>query len=365
MSKDYYQILDIERNATTEQIKKAYKKLAFEYHPDRNPDDNEAIEKFKEINEAYQVLGNENKRAQYDSFGHISDEGLFRDAGFRGGNFGNINDIFGSLFEEVFTTGRRARGTRGRDLKYNLEIPFEKAAFGSQEEIVIPKNVRCEECYGSGAEPGGETICTACNGRGNVEYAKGFFAISQTCSTCRGSGKIIKDHCKVCKGEGVVTREQKVSVRVPPGITDGARLRMKGEGEPGLGGAPDGDLYIEISVKDHPVFTRDINDLYCEVPISIVEAILGGEITVPTMEGTQKFKIPAGTQPGQTFKLKGEGIPELGSGKMGDLYIVAKVEIPAKINKKQKELLKEFSNESDTEQQPLVKEYINKIKEMF
>lgn len=365
MNKDYYQILDVERTATTEEIKKAYKKLAFKYHPDRNPGDNEAVEKFKEINEAYQVLGDENKRAQYDSFGHISDEGLFRDGGFPGGDFGNINDLFGSLFEEVFSTGRRTGSQRGRDLKYNLEISFEKAAFGSQEEIVIPKRVRCEECYGSGAEPGGETVCTTCNGRGSVQYAKGFFAISQTCATCRGSGKIIRDHCKACKGHGVVEREQKVSVRVPPGITNGARLRMRGEGDPGIGGAPDGDLYIEIEVKEHPIFTRDGNDLYCEVPIDIVQAILGDEITVPTMDGTKSFKIPPGTQPGQSFKLKGEGIPELGSGKMGDLYIIAKVEIPKKVTKRQKELLSEFSEESRNEQQPLIGEYISRIKELF
>lgn len=362
MNKDYYEILDVDRSATTEEIKKAYKKLAFKYHPDRNPDDPESIDKFKEINEAYQVLGNENKRAQYDSFGHISGDGPFG----AGGNFGDINDLFGSLFEEVFSTGGRGnRAARGNDLRYDLEVTFREAAFGTQKEIIVPKRAVCDECSGSGAEPGGETVCRSCNGRGSIQYAKGFFAINQTCGTCRGSGKIIQNHCKSCRGEGFVRKEQKVSVRIPPGIPNGTRMKLREEGDPGLNGGPSGDLYIVVTVQEHPVFTRDGNDLHCEVPIDIVQAVLGGEITVPTMDGKTTYKIPAGTQPGKTFRLKGEGIPELGSGRMGDLVISVKVEIPKKITKKQKELLKEFAEETVSEQQPLIKEYISKIRDLF
>ncbi|MBI4228530.1 MAG: DnaJ domain-containing protein, partial [Deltaproteobacteria bacterium] len=245
---DYYEVLGLSRSASQEEIKKAYKKLAFEYHPDRNPGNASAESKFKEINEAYQILSNPNKRAQYDSFGHMSSEGIFTDADF-GFNF---HDIFGNLFDEVFSTGRRSRAERGRDLRYDLEITFEEAAFGVEKEITIPKKIICEECSGRGAAPGGETACSTCGGRGSVRYSEGFLAISRTCSSCGGTGRRITKACSNCGGDGLITSKHIVKVRVPAGIIDGARLRIRGEGEVGLYGGPSGDLYIETHVKEHP-----------------------------------------------------------------------------------------------------------------
>jgi molecular chaperone DnaJ len=359
--RDFYEVLGLNRNANQEEIKKAYKKLAFEYHPDRNPGNPAAEERFKEINEAYQVLSNPEKRARYDSFGHMTNEGLFSDFEFSG----NFNDLFENLFDEVFNAGRRRRPERGRDLKYNLEIDFEEAAFGTEKEISLPKRVICSECGGRGAAPGGESVCLICGGKGAIKYSEGFFAVSRTCSSCRGTGRIIKKACSQCRGEGYIINEQKVKVKIPAGISDRARLRIRGEGEAGALGGPNGDLYIEIYVKDHPLFRREGKDIFCEVPISFVQAALGSEIEVPTLDGKTTIKIPPGTQPGQTFKLKDRGIPTLNGRGRGDLFIRVNVEIPVKLNSKQKELLQEFAKASEGYESPATRNFLEKLKELF
>jgi len=357
MPRDYYEVLGIEKSASIDDIKRNYKKLAFEYHPDRNPDDQSALEKFKEINEAYQILSDENKRAQYDSFGHISGEGLFSEAGFSS----NINDLFGNLFEEVFNGGFSSRGQRGNDLKYELNLKFEEAAFGVEKEIVVPTRAKCDQCEGSGAAPGGETRCNVCRGRGSMEYAKGFFAISQTCGQCRGKGYVITDFCDECGGVGFLRTERKVKVNIPAGISDGSRLRIKDEGEAGIGDAPNGDLFIVVFVDEHQIFRRENNNLFCEIPVSFVQAVMGGEITIPTLlGGKDKIKIPPGTQHGQPFRLKGKGIADLQTGRLGDLVVVVNIEIPKKISSKQKKLLQEFARESTPEQLKNIEEF-NKI----
>ncbi len=359
MSKDYYEVLGISREATTIDIKTTYKKLAFEYHPDRNPDNTEAEERFKEINEAYQVLSDEGKRAQYDSFGHISNEGGYRS------NYSNINDLFGDLFDEVFSSGGRSTAYRGNDLKYDLQLEFDEAAFGLAKEIKIKKRKLCDNCEGSGAEAGGETICNTCGGKGAVAYSQGFFSINQSCSACSGRGKIITNPCKNCSGVGTEYFEQKVQVNIPAGISNGARLKMRGEGEPGLGGGQSGDLYIRMIVKEHPLFERDGSNLFCEVPINFVQAALGDEIEVPVLKGTTKMKIPSGTQPGQSFRIKGKGLVDIQTGNLGDVYVVVNVVIPKKLNKNQKELLKEFSKDYNDNSEPLIEKYLNKFKELI
>jgi molecular chaperone DnaJ len=359
--RDYYEVLEVERCSGQEEIKKAYKRLAFEYHPDRNPGNSHAEEKFKEINEAYQVLSNSEKRAQYDSFGHISGEGFFSDTDFSR----NFNDLFGNLFDEVFNVGRRRRPERGRDLKYAIELTFEEAAFGVDKEIVVPKRFFCQECGGRGAAPDGEITCLMCAGRGEVRYSEGFFAISRTCSNCNGAGRVIKKACSKCKGEGSVNSEQTVKVKIPAGITNGARLRIRGEGEIGLLGGSSGDLYVEIYVKEHPFFKREGKDIFCEVPVSLVQAALGAEIDIPTLEGKTTIRIPSGTQPGQTLKLKGKGVSSLNGKGKGDLYIKIQVEVPVKLSSKQKQLLEEFSRESEGDDSPTVKNFFEKFRELF
>lgn len=359
--KDYYEILSIDRNATQEEIKKAYKRFAFQYHPDRNPGDPKAEASFKEINEAYQVLSNPNKRAQYDSFGHISSEGLFTES-----DFGlNFNDIFGNIFDEVFSTGRRSRAERGRDLKYDLEISFEEAAFGIEKEITIPKRIICEKCEGRGAAPGGEVTCSTCAGRGSVKYSEGFLAISRTCSSCRGTGRRITKLCPGCRGDGLTTFDQTLRVKVPAGIDEGARLRMRGEGEHGSYGGPGGDLYIEIHVKRHPFFTREGKDIFCDVPISFVQAALGDEVQVPTLEGKTKIKIPSGTQSGQTLRLKEKGVSSLNGRGKGDLYIKVQVEVPVKLNSKQRELLEEFAKVTEVDSTSRVGKFFDRLQDLF
>jgi molecular chaperone DnaJ len=358
---DYYDVLGLNRSASQEEIKRAYKKLAFEYHPDRNPGNASAEAKFKEINEAYQILSSPNQRAQYDSFGHMSSEGIFTDA-----NFGfNFNDIFGNLFDEVFSTGRRSRAERGRDLKYDLEISFEEAAFGVEKEITIPKRIICDECSGRGAAPGGEITCSTCGGRGSVRYSEGFLAISRTCSNCGGTGRRITKVCSNCRGEGLITSKHLVNVKVPAGIMDGARLRIRGEGEVGLYGGHSGDLYIETHVREHPFFTREGKDIYCEVPITFIQAALGDEIEIPTLEGKSKIKIPAGTQSGHILSIKDKGVPNLNGRGKGDLFIKILVEVPVKLNSKQRELLEEFAKTYEQGHSPKVGKFFEKLQEFL
>jgi molecular chaperone DnaJ len=360
-SVDYYEVLEIERNAGHDEIKRSYKRLAFEYHPDRNPGNIQAEEKFKEINEAYQVLSDPDKRARYDSFGHISSDGLFSDQGFDGG----FNDIFGNLFEEVFNAGARARAERGRDLKYNLEITFEESIEGVEKELKIPKHSPCPDCAGSGAAPGGEVTCEDCGGRGELRFTQGFLAIKRACPACSGTGKRITRHCTNCRGQKLIRTEHNVKVKIPAGINDESRLRIRGEGEIGFNGGPEGDLYIEIYVEEHPLFKRNGEDLYCEVPISFVKAALGAEIEIPTPKGKSTVKIPAGTQSGQTFRLKGKGAPRLNARGTGDLFIETNVEVPVKLNKKQKQILEEFSQACEEENDPLSKRFFDKLNQVF
>jgi len=359
---DYYEVLEIERNASNDEVKRSFKRLAFEYHPDRNPGSTKSEERFKEINEAYQILSDPDKRARYDSFGHISSEGMFSEQDFETAGF---NDIFGNLFEEVFNAGNRERAQRGRDLKYSLDITFEEAIEGTEKELKIPKHIPCPDCKGSGAAPGGEATCSDCGGRGELRYSQGFLAIKRVCPACGGTGIRITKHCSHCRGEKLIRTEHKVKVKIPPGITDESRLRIRGEGEIGFYGGPEGDLYIEIYVEEHPLFKREAENLYCEVPISFVQAALGAEIEIPTPKGKSTIKIPAGTQSDQTFRLKGKGAPKLQGRGVGDLYIKTHVEIPVKLNKKQKQLLEEFSQACEEENIPVARRFFEKLQAVF
>lgn len=358
---DYYEILQVERSSTGEEIKRSYKRLAFECHPDRNPGDREAEDRFKKINEAYQVLSDPNKRARYDSFGHISAEGLFSDVDFESG----FGDIFGNLFEEVFKAGGAEKARRGRDLKYSLDLTFDESIEGCEKELRIPRQEACRECGGSGAARGGEVVCTSCGGRGELRYSQGLFAIKRTCPTCGGTGKRITRPCTSCGGERYVLSEHGVKVKVPAGISDGVRLRVRGEGDGGHLGAPSGDLYIEIHVEEHPLFRREEQDLYCTVPVEFVQAALGAEIDIPTPRGKSTIRIPAGTQSGQTFRLKGKGVPRLEGRGQGDLYIQVQVEVPVKLSRKQQQLLEEFARASEEENVPTVRKFVSRLQEIF
>lgn len=362
--KDFYEILGIDRNATDDEIKKAYRQLAHKYHPDKNPGDKSAEERFKEINAAYEVLKDSEKRAQYDRFGYAE-----TGAGFGpGAGFGvDFQDLFGDVFGDFFGAGRRrTRGQRGSDLRYDLEVTFEEAAFGAEKKIKIPKTAKCQKCEGSGAKPGtSPTTCPTCNGRGQVSYQQGFFSISRPCSRCRGEGTIIKEPCAECSGIGRVKDIKTLGVKVPPGVETDTRLRLSGEGESGVHGGSPGDLYIIIHVKPHPVFQKQNDDIICEVPISFPQAALGCEIDVPTLEGNVRLKIPGGTQSGKIFRLKGKGIASLHTGRRGDQHVIIKVETPAKLTLRQKELLEEFARIGGEETTPLKKNFLEKVKNLF
>lgn len=345
MKRDYYEVLGVARGATDDDIKRAYRKLAMSYHPDRNPGDRESEEKFKEAAEAYEVLRDPQKRDLFDRYGH---EGL-SNTGFRGfSGFEDIFSSFGDIFEDVFGfSGRRRTSPAerpGADLRYDLKIAFEEAAFGVNREIIIGKLENCKVCSGSGAEPGtAPEICPRCRGMGQVTQTSGFFSISATCPQCRGEGRIIKSPCHSCRGSGRVTVEKTVQVKIPPGVEDGTRLRLRNEGEEGRLGGPNGDLYIFIHVDVHDFFQREGSDVYCQIPISMTQAALGGTIDVTTLEGPDKLKIPKGTQNGKTFRLKGKGIPHLRGYGRGDQIVQVLVKIPTNLNKKQEELLREFA----------------------
>lgn len=362
--KDFYEVLGVDRNATDDELKKAYRQLAHKYHPDKNPGDKSAEERFKEINAAYEVLKDSEKRAQYDRFGYAE-----TGAGFGpGAGFGvDFQDLFGDVFGDFFGAGRRrTRGQRGADLRYDLEIAFEEAAFGAEKKIKIPKTAKCQKCNGSGAKAGtSPTTCPTCNGRGQVSYQQGFFSISRPCSRCRGEGTIIKEPCAECSGIGRVKDIKTLGVKLPPGVETDTRLRLSGEGESGIHGGSPGDLYIIIHVKPHPVFQKQNDDIICEVPISFPQAALGCEIDVPTLEGNARLKIPGGTQSGKIFRLKGKGIASLHAGRRGDQHVIIKVETPAKLTLRQKELLEEFARISGEESNPLKKNFLEKVKGLF
>ena len=378
MSKrDFYEVLGAARNATADELKKAYRAKAKELHPDRNPGDAEAEAKFKELNEAYDVLKDEQSRAAYDQFGHAAFEGGGPGRGGPGGGFSgdfgaSMSDIFDDLFGE-FMGGRRGRRggdggrTRGQDLRYNMEISLEEAFEGKKAQIRVPSSVACETCNGSGAEPGSQPVtCTTCQGAGKVRATQGFFTVERTCPTCHGRGQTIEKPCKACHGAGRVERERTLSVNIPAGVEDGTRIRLSGEGEAGMHGGPAGDLYIFLSTKPHPIFQRDGADLFCRVPISMATAALGGEIEVPTLNGKRvKVKIPEGSQTGRQFRLKDKGMPVLHSREIGDLYIQTTVETPVHLSKKQKELLREFEKASSKETNPESSGFFAKVKEFW
>ncbi|HEX4640891.1 MAG TPA: molecular chaperone DnaJ, partial [Chthoniobacterales bacterium] len=338
--RDYYEVLSVTRTATEEEVKRAYRKLAVKYHPDKNPGDPHAEEKFKELGEAYDVLSDGDKRSAYDRFGHAA----FSQGMGRGGGFHDPFDIFrevfggagGGIFETFFgggaTTDREGR-QRGSDLRYDMQITLEEAAFGVDKEIEVRKLDTCATCAGKGAEPGSRTInCPACGGRGQVISSRGFFQVSQTCPRCRGVGQIIEKPCRACGGEGRAENTSRIKLKIPAGIADGSRLRSSGNGEAGIRGGPGGDLYVVIHIKEHPIFQREDDNLYCEVPISFTLAALGGEIPVPTLEGKANLKVPAGTQSGQVFKLRGKGVANVNARDRGDLFARLLVEVPTRLN---------------------------------
>ncbi len=362
--KDYYRILGVDRNASDEELKKAYRRLAHEFHPDKHSGDKEKEEKFKLINEAYDALKDPSRRAQYDRYGYVGGPapGGYSEAGF-GTDF---QDIFGEVFSDFFGGRRKPGPERGADLRYDLEITFEEAAFGTEKAVSIPRTVRCEPCGGSGAKPGTKpSTCSTCRGAGQVRFQQGFFTISRPCNACYGTGVFIKDPCSECRGSGKVKSTASLNVKIPNGVDTGSRLRLSGEGEYGDRGGPPGDLYIVLSVQPHPFFKRENDDIICEVPIGFPQAALGVEIDVPTLEGPVKLKIPAGTQSGKVFRLKGKGIASLHTGRRGDEQIIIRVETPAKLNKKQRELLEEFARISGEETTPLGKNFFSKVKEIF
>jgi molecular chaperone DnaJ len=368
MAKDYYHILGVDRNAEDTEIKKAYRKLALKYHPDKNPDDKSSEDKFKEINEAYTCLSDPQKKANYDQFGTA--EGAGAGFGFGGGGggtgFGDFGDIFEDVFGNIFGDlggRRRNRPQKGQDLRYDLEMSLKDTVFGTEKEINIPRWENCSTCGGNGAKPGTKpAICRTCNGTGQTKLQQGFFTIARTCGSCGGEGKTIDQPCSACRGQGKIRKERTVSLKIPVGVDTGIRLKVSGEGEAGNHGGPPGDLYVVINVTPHPFFKRKGTDLHCEVPISFVQAALGGEIEVPTIDGTSSIKVPGGTPSGKVFHLRGKGVPKLGGYGKGDQFITVFIDVPKKLTGRQKELLKEFAEISGDD---VAKGFMDKIKDMF
>lgn len=373
MSKrDYYEVLGVSKDASERDIKKAYKRLAMKCHPDRNPGDEEAAEQFKELSEAYEVLSDDQKKQAYDQYGHAAFD---QSRGGGGAGFGgaDFSDIFGDVFGDIFG-GRRGgggpRAQRGSDLRYNMELSLEDAVRGKSVEIKVPTLAECEPCDGTGAKPGSKpTNCPTCHGSGQVQMRQGFFAVQQTCPTCSGRGKIISDPCSSCSGQGRIQKTKTLSVKIPAGVDTGDRIRLSGEGEAGEMGAPAGDLYVQVHVKEHPIFERDANNLYCEVPMSFTTAALGGELEVPTLDGKVKLKIPAETQTGRMFRLRGKGVKSVRGGQVGDLLCKAVIETPVKLSDKQKDLLRQLDDsmggEASSKHRPKEKGFFDGVKKFF
>jgi molecular chaperone DnaJ len=379
--RDYYTVLGVNRDASEEDIKKSYRKLAMKHHPDRNPDEKGAEEKFKEAKEAYEILSDAKKRAAYDQFGHA---GVDPSAGFGAGagargfgggpeGFGGFADAFGDIFGEIFGAQRGGRGGngvyRGADLRYNLELSLEDAARGTEAKIRVPTMEGCETCKGTGAKPGTQPkTCSACNGRGEVRVSQGFFSIQQTGPTCHGTGKVIPEPCTACHGAGRIKKHKTLSVKIPAGVDQDDRIRLTGEGEAGANGGPNGDLYVVVSLRPHAVFQREAADLHCEMPISFATAALGGEIEIPTLDGHANIKVPPETQTGQVFRLRGKGIRSVRGSVTGDLYCHVAVETPIKLTPRQRELLREFEAINDKDpgaHNPRAKSWMDKVKDFF
>lgn len=372
MSKrDYYEALGVSRNAGEKEIKKAYRRMAMKFHPDRNTGDKEAEEKFKEVNEAFEILSDPQKRAAYDQYGHAGvDPGMRSGAG--AGGFGDFNDVFGDVFGDIFG-GAGGRGhssvQRGADLRYSMELDLEDAIRGATRTIRIPTLVECNTCHGSGARKGSSpTTCTTCAGHGQVRMQQGFFTIQQTCPECRGSGQVVKDPCPDCHGEGRIREYKTLSVKVPAGVDTGDRIRLSGEGEAGVNGGPAGDLYVQMQVREHQIFQRDGKHLYCEVPISIIDAALGGELEVPTLDGKVKLKIPAETQTGKMFRMRGKGVPSVRGRGVGDLICKVAVETPVNLTSHQKDLLQQLQKsfeDGSSDHSPQKKSFFDSVKKFF
>ncbi len=369
---DFYEVLGITRAATDEEIKKAYRRLAIQFHPDRNPGNKEAEERFKEINAAYQILSDPEKRAQYDRFGHAAFQGAAGPGGFGGFDFTQgFEEVFSDIFGDFFGTGRgrsRSRTRRGDDLRYDLEIDFEEAARGTERVVKFQRLTQCDACNGTRARGGSANLktCPNCRGTGQVRTQQGFFSIATTCSQCRGEGVLNVDPCPKCQGQGRIRRPESLSVKIPPGVDNGSRLKLRGEGEAGFAGGPAGDLYVVIHVREHPLFARQDNDIIIEVPISFPQAALGAEIDVPTLEGKVKLRIPAGTQSGKMLRLKGKGIADLHGYGRGDQLVKIVVETPRRLSARQRELLEEFAKASGQDvSHPMSKGFVDKLKEMF
>lgn len=368
--RDYYEVLGVERDASEQAIKKAYRRLAMKFHPDRNPDDEDAEAKFKEASEAAEVLLDSEKRQAYDQFGHSAVDGSvaggFGGFGGAGGSFSSIfEDVFGDIFGGAGGGGRRGGPSRGADLRYVLTLDLEEAVRGCNPKIKVPTIVECMECLGSGAEKGTTpTDCIQCGGMGQISARQGIFSIQQTCPRCRGQGKIITDPCKSCNGQGRVQEQKTLSVKVPPGVDTGDRIRLAGQGEAGSMGGPSGDLYVQVEVRDHDIFSRHGEHLYCDVPVSFVDAALGGELEVPTLDGRVNLKIPAETQTGKQFRLRGKGVnvTQVRGGGTGDLYCRVIVETPVNLTGKQKDLLREFASQTNEKQRPQQTGWFDRVK---
>ena len=371
--KDYYDILGVNRDANDDEIKKAYRKLAMKFHPDRNPDSKDAEEKFKEAKEAYEILSDAQKRDAYDRFGHAGVDasmGAGGAGGFGGGGFEGFGDAFSDIFGDLFGGGRAHSNVyRGADLRYNLEITLEEAARGAEKTIRIPTVEECDACQGSGAKPGTHPItCSSCSGSGQIRIQQGFFSLQQPCPKCHGSGRVIPTPCPACGGAGRVKRQKTLEVKIPAGIAEGMRLRHAGFGEPGVNGGPAGDLYVEIHIREHAVFAREHDDLHCEMPISFSTAALGGEVEIPTLDGTARLRIPAETQSGKVFRLRGKGIRNVRGHTQGDLLCHVLVETPVNLTERQRELLKEFdeiSCDNSERHNPKAKSWMDKVRTFF
>jgi len=367
--RDYYEILGVSRSATDIEIKKSFRRLAMKYHPDRNPDDAQAEIQFKEVKEAYEVLSDGQKRQAYDQFGH---DGV-KNSGFAGGGFQDFSDAFGDIFGDIFGAasrgGGQTRAARGSDLRYNLELTLEEAVHGTEIEIEVPTWIQCKKCSGSGVKSGSKPLnCATCHGSGQVHMQQGFFSIQQTCPECRGAGKIIKDPCTQCQGQGRVHERKKLSVKIPAGVDSGDRIRLANEGEAGTNGGPAGDLYVQVKIKSHPIFTREDANLYCEVPICFTTLILGGEIDVPTLDGRVTLKIPAETQTGKVFRVRGKGVKSVHGAHKGDLLCHVDAETPVNLTEKQKELLTQLDaslQQGGDKHNPQKESWFGKVKKFF